>query len=269
VALIDPPPFFNALVDQPVPWGVPDYLQAARAAILAGRPVTSKVRDDLPVEDTFPEDEHAEYLPRPASADFVLAVKNVRALLARIEVVRRLAPEARVVMCARDPYDTIASWRRTFDHLREADIANSGVSRPDNPMLPARDREELAAIAACGDVAERRARFWAWSARRILEHRDGAVLVDYADLVSDPHLTLDAIFDGLDPGRREDGIGPSMPRRHRYLLDRRDREAIGDLCVPLARELGLAVRLPPAPPGRLRRLGHVARTAWSRATRRP
>jgi sulfotransferase family protein len=149
----------------------------------------------------------------------------------------------RVVLCVRDPYDTIASWKRSFAHLRDADVRRTAVSVPENEMLPERDRAELAAVAECPDVAERRARWWAWSARRVLEELDGAVLVDYDRLVRDPRSTLAEVLRGLDPGTPPRSLTASVPRAHRELLDATDRDAIGDLCVPLARELGIA--LPP------------------------
>jgi SAM-dependent methyltransferase len=245
VALIDPPELFGALEHQAVPWGVPAYFQETRATIAEGGMVVSKVDGDLPVTDTYPDDVRARYAPSPASADFVLAVKNVRALLARLEAVRPLLDGTRLVLCARDPYDAIASWKRSFEHLREADVHGTAVSRPDNPLLARRDRDELQLIATCTDVAERRARFWAWSARRVLEQRDGAVLVDYDRLVREPSATVAEVTAGLEPGPPPADLEPSDPRRHRELLHDRDREAIGDICLPLARELGLVVRAEP------------------------
>ena len=125
VAVIDPPPLVNALSTQPVPWGVAAYIQETRAAVVSGQPVLNKVDGALPTEDTFPRDEYSEYQPAPDTPDFVLVVKNVRALLARLEAVLALLDDARLVLCVRDPYDALASWKRTFPHLRDADVWSS------------------------------------------------------------------------------------------------------------------------------------------------
>ncbi|MDQ3093045.1 MAG: hypothetical protein M3R46_15595, partial [Actinomycetota bacterium] len=85
----------------------------------------------------------------------------------------------------------------------------------------------------------------AWSARRLLEHRDGAVLVDHEELVRDPRPCLARVMPGLAPGAPPAGPGPPAAPPQRHVLDDRDREVIGGLCLPLARELGIAVRTDP------------------------
>jgi hypothetical protein len=240
VALIDPPGLKRALADEKLR-GLPDYVETLRTTIAAGGSVMNKVAGGLPVADTFDNNSHAEYRPAPDSPNFLLVLKHVRSTLARLEAVRAVLPEARLVLCVRDPYQTIASWKRTFPHLRDGDVLANRVAHPDNESLPERDRRELAAAARCDDPAERRARWWAWSARRVLENRDGAVLVDYAHLVRAPWRALREILAGLEPGTPPPQLAPSQPRAHLHLLDARDHEAINRICMPWARKLGIVV----------------------------
>jgi len=252
VVVMDPPEVSAALDTQRVPWAIPAYMQRTRLAVAGCEEVATGVVGGRPPIDPLavrPANSPGAAAPdrnaaRAANPDHVLAIESVPAL-ARLEAVRPLIPDARIVLCARDPYGAIASWKRTLAQPGERGGDALGLPRHDHPLLPARDREELAAIAACSDDAERRARWWAWSARRLLEHRDGAVLVDHEELVRDPRPCLARVMPGLAPGAPPAGPGPPAAPPQRHVLDDRDREVIGGLCLPLARELGIAVRTDP------------------------
>lgn len=212
VALVDPPEVESSLTEHQQPWGVPVYLRETRVAIADGR-------TDF----------------RPDSPDFLLAVENSSgALLARADAVRAVLPRTRTALCVRDPYDTIADWKRATDR-----------PAPVNSWLPEAEQAEWNRIDDCPDPAERLALRWAWWARQVLKRPDNAVLVVHEELLTDPRATLARVLDGLDAGRAPADLPRSRPVRDRGVLDAQNRKAIADICVPLARKLGIAVHPEP------------------------
>ena len=64
--------------------------------------------------------------------------------------------ERRIVACVRNPVDTIASWKASFQHLNTADVGPF-VDHPQLMWLAGREREALQSVAATADLATRRA----------------------------------------------------------------------------------------------------------------
>jgi hypothetical protein len=170
----------------------------------------------------------------------VLAAKNTREFLLRLEALRCVMPAARIVACVRNPFDTIASWKRSFRHLRDADVGPF-VRHPQCMWLPPEQRDALASIAATPHPAERRALWWRFLAERVLEHRRDVVLVRYEELVAEPLPVLGRILAGFDAGGLRAPIRPSSARSSRRLLDDDDLFAIREICSPTAAQLGLTV----------------------------
>jgi len=240
VAINEPQEAISVLQQEEVPWGMAAFYGRVRRDIEAGRPIENKIRRGRVVEDTARYEKRRWYRPAVASPDFVLAVKNTREFLLRLEALRSVMPEARIVACVRDPLDTVASWKRSFRHLRDADVGPF-VRHPQSMWLPQAQREALASIAATPHPAERRALWWRFLAERVLEHRDVVVLVRYEELVAEPLPVLRRILDGFDAGDLRAPIGPSGARSSRRLLDDDDLIAISEICSPAAARLGLAV----------------------------
>jgi Sulfotransferase family len=238
VAINEPSEMIGLLRREDLPWGVPDFYQSVRRDVLAGKPIENKLLDGEVVEDTTKSQARRRYKPGVAGDDFVLAVKNTREFLLRLEDVRRVMPAARIVACVRDPFDTIASWKASFPHLHDADVAPF-IRHEGQMWLSERERGTLREIPATPDPAERRARWWTFQARRVLHNRDALVLVRYDDLVHQPMTVLDQVLDGFRSGGLRRPISPSTPRGGRELLDEHDHEAIRTICSPVAAELGL------------------------------
>ncbi|MGG2464366.1 hypothetical protein ACO0M4_32165 [Streptomyces sp. RGM 3693] len=208
VALVDPPEVEGSLREHQQPWGVPVFLRETRTAVADGR-------TDF----------------RPASPDFLLAVANSDgALLARADAVRAVLPRTRIALCVRDPYDTLADWKRADDR-----------PTPATSWLPEAERAAWQRIDAGPDPAERLALRWAWWARQLLDRPDNTVLVTHEQLLTDPRAALASVLEGLDAGRAPADLPRSGPVRDRGALDARDRRAIADICVPLAHKLGIVV----------------------------
>jgi sulfotransferase family protein len=240
VAINEPREVISVLREEEVPWGIPTFYDRLRHDIGAGRPIENKVRGGQVVEDTALDERRRLYRPVVASAEFVLAVKNTREFLLRLEPLQRVMPGSRIVACVRNPADTIASWKRSFRHLRDADV-RPFVRHPHCMWLPQTQCDELASIAATPRVAERRALWWRFLADRVLEHRREIVLVRYEELVAEPLPVLERILTGFRAGALRSAIAPSNARSSRSLLDDDDLIAIRQICSSTAAQLGLGV----------------------------
>jgi Sulfotransferase family len=241
VAINEPAEIISLLGAEEVPLGVPAFYRELRRKILAGKPIENKLLDGEVVEDTAVYQRRHEYTPSVAADDFVLAVKNTREFLFRLEAVRQVMPTARVVACVRDPFDTIASWKASFAHLRDADVTPF-AGHPTQMWLSEQQRAALREIAATSDLPERRALWWRFQAERLLEHSERILLVDYNELVRQPMTVLRRLLSGYHPGRPRAPITSSVPRSKRKLLDDRDLRAIQTICSEVAAELQMSMR---------------------------
>ncbi len=241
VGLNETPELVTALKGTLTPWSLPQYLRRTRSDILDGKPVRNKVKDGRVIADTAQEDRFDTYRPSVETHDFVIAAKNTFAFLSSLARLRQVMPRARFAICVRNPVDTIASWKASFAHLRQADLTIRPVGGPDDPNLSPRWCEALSEIEATQDLAVRRAKLWRYLAERILEdRRHGHILVRYEDLVADPQALLARLLDGLPAGTLKDGWQAPRPRDRRSVLDARDLDAIRAVCAPTAAEIGVA-----------------------------
>jgi hypothetical protein len=159
--------------------------------------------------------------------------------MARIELLRRVMPDAPIVVCVRNPIDTLASWKGSFPHLRDADLNRFPVDYRNHGFLTRNERERLQRIADTESVIQRRAMIWAYLADMALKHRDSVLLVRYEDLIRNPRDELKRILDAV-PGFDAPGIqvDPLVPRSRRELLHREELDAIADHCGTQAEALG-------------------------------
>lgn len=240
VGLNETPELVTALKGSLTPWLLPRYLRRIRGDVLDGKPVRNKVKDGRVISDTAVEDRFNSYQPSVETHEFVIAAKNTFAFLSSLARLRQVMPRARLVICVRNPLDTIASWKGSFAHLRQADLKIRPVGGPDDPNLLPRWRTTLEEIEAAHNLAVRRAKLWRYLAERILEDRvNGHIVVLYEDLVTNPRKVLTELLDGLPAGALQDGWQPPRPRNRRDALDADDLQAIRRICAPIASELGV------------------------------
>lgn len=241
VGLNETPELVTALKGPLTPWSLPAYLRHVRSDILDSKPVRNKVKDGRVISDTAEEDCFGTYQPSIETHEFVVAAKNTFAFLSSLARVRQVMPRARFVICVRNPVDTIASWKASFAHLRQADLTIRPVGGPDDPNLSPRWRGALEEIEATQNLAVRRAKLWRYLAERILEDRvNGHILARYEDLVADPVAVVAKLLEGLPAGTLQVGWQAPRPRDRRSVLDDEDLEAIATICAPMAAQLGVA-----------------------------
>ncbi|MFM6130299.1 MAG: sulfotransferase, partial [Sphaerospermopsis kisseleviana] len=162
------------------------YYRDLRRRILDGEPVENKTDDSGIIADTAKGDVRTKASIAVQNDDFMLWTKNTLTYLSRLPQLLDAMPEATFVACVRHPVDTIASWARTFPHLRDAAVERFPVGSPSDPLLSPAQREQLAVIAACTDLPRRRALLWNYLANIILEYKDRLIIVRLEDLAAQP-----------------------------------------------------------------------------------
>ena len=241
VVLNEPAEVFAVLERQGIPHDLNDVFQVMRQKILAGEPIENKLTGGEVTPDTAVHGGgRSLYQPRPATAEFALAMKNTHAFLPRLEGVREAMRDARIVACVRNPIDTIASWKyRRFAHLREADVVKIPIGHVEDRWLSDSDRGSLREIGNTTDAALRRALLWRHFAGMILRNREHVLLVRYQDFVREPALALARILEGYQPGQLVRPLTQSEPRRTGEALDQQEKDVIRSVCQDAARALGV------------------------------
>lgn len=237
----EPAEIFAPLQSQSPPHGVALYYRETRRRILDGEPVDNKVRDGVLVEDTALADGREPWLPVVTRPDFLLATKNTLAYLARLPQLRRALPRAAIVACVRHPFDTVASWKRSFPHLASADMERQALGHSRDELLGEPARRRLREIAAAEAPALRRALLWRHLAELILDSRPLLTLLRYEALAARPEETLRGLMLSIAPGRPFAPSAPlpaSAPRCRRENLDAEDIAALRGVCAQTAAELG-------------------------------
>lgn len=241
VVINEPRQVFKPLAEELVPWSVALLYQELRRDILDGRAVENKIKNGQLIEDTAIVDEHNFYTPSVSRADFLLGTKNTLAYMARLSQLQRIMPHAPIVACVRHPLDTIASWKTTFAHLRNAVVADFPVGHLHDPLLATWQRHRLAEIAATPEVVLKRALLWRYLAECLLMNQRQLIIVRYEELVERPVETLQMIIrqtPHAPPLYGLDKLAPSRIRSKQVALDTMDRQVIGDICGQYAAELG-------------------------------
>jgi hypothetical protein len=240
VVLNEPDGVNRSLRKEPIPYGVGAFYRDIRRDVLEGRPIRNKLRDGKVTDETMEVNEQSDYLPEVENDDFVLGVKNPLGFLSRLRGLRRAMPQARVVLCVRNPFDTIASWKTTFSHLKTADVARLWNGGLQDPSLSARARGILEEVAKIDNVAWRRAAWWRYLADLITEFQSEIILVPYQVVVQNPMPIVQRIMAGFHHGVLREPIERSTPRTaRRSALDGEDYQAIRALCGQAAAALGV------------------------------
>jgi len=209
--------------------------QALRQNILDGKAVENKIHQGKLIEDTRVLDQREHYHPAVQHPDFTLATKNTLAYLARLPQLRAHLPHAPIVACIRHPSDTIASWKTSFPHLRDAQVEGFPIGHPQDTLLSSRHRLRIQEVSAMPQLPMRRALLWRALAQLLWEERDRILLVRYEELVNRPEEILKQIFSAISQAYQpKHPPQPSQLRQQREVLDHEDEQAIKDLCAETA-----------------------------------
>lgn len=241
VAINEPGEIFPVLKNHIVPFGMAVYYRSIRGKILDGEPIENKLQNGEPIEDTSVIDGREKHVPAVYSEDFALFTKNTLAYSSHISGLRRVMPYAPIFACVRNPYDTIASWKESFPHLRDADVTKFFLGGINDPFLSGVERYLLMQIASCKSESVRRALLWRYLAERIIAQKNDLAIVRYEDTVKNPVDVINTILDAFPAGKAEFGIPAiekSEIRSKRHALTKDDYIAISSLCMDVANEFG-------------------------------
>ncbi|QOV89227.1 sulfotransferase [Humisphaera borealis] len=251
VVLNEPDGISRPLRKELIPYGVGAFYRDQRREILERRPILNKLKDGKVTDETMEANEQTQYLPAVTSRDFVLGVKSPLGFLSRLPAMRRAMPAAKLIVCIRNPFDVIASWKTTFSHLLSADVKKMSHGGLRDPFLSDRQRRALVDVGQLKNPAWRRAAWWRYLADQILDAvamsgganagSAGLIVVPYTQAVTDPMSVMGRIFEGFNPGTLREPIEPSTVRAgKRDALDAEDLQAIRAVCLPTAALLGVA-----------------------------
>jgi hypothetical protein len=241
VVINEPSTIFAFLKESGDPWGVADYYKKLRENILAGESVENKIANNSLIEDTAKLDEREQYTPMVSSENFLLGTKNTLAYMARLPNIERIMPFAKTIACIRHPYQTIASWKRTFDHLRLADVRSFPVGNPSDEFLTQKQRQQLAQVDSSENAAEKRALLWRYLATILWDNKARLFIVHYESLISDTSQQLTTILDyvGADnPVWSSQLDKPLSLSDKSSVLTTEDLLAIKKICWPIASKFG-------------------------------
>ena len=203
IVINEPAEVFGAL-EHPGGFGLAAYYQRLRGQILTGQAVPNKVdsRGRL-VEDTFASDVRTDLRYEPGSDAFPLGTKNTLAFSARLEQIAESMPESPIFFCIRNPISTIASWSRSFEHLRMAVTGKARIGTSSDPFLAGVERRQLERIEAEPEVEIRRAMWWNFLARRALKNINRLEIVRYEDFSEDPRTLLHVAAERIGETKRD------------------------------------------------------------------
>ena len=241
VVINEPAPIFPPLTNDLIPWQIATFYQDLRRDILDGQPVENKVQDGQVIEDTAVIDVRVPYQAAVSRPDFLLCTKNTLTYMARLSQLKQVLPDAPIIACVRHPIDTIASWKTSFPHLKQAAVTEFPVGHVNDPFLAQWQRLRLAEIAATPNEVLKRALLWRYLADILLMNAHKVILIHYENLVTQPVSVLKRILQQIPnapPLYKTHKITASMVRQKREVLDEADLQAIGDICGESAVALG-------------------------------
>ena len=216
------------------------YFREQRRKILAGEPVLNKLdAHGAVVQDTFRR-EHAlsPSNPEVQSRDFVLAVKNPLAFMARLPLLMEETSDLALIACIRHPMDTLGSWAASFRHLKLADISRFPLQGRDDPHLTPWQGEQLDRVAEEPHPHIRRCLLWRYLAELLWRQRAGLQLVHYESLCSHPGRVLAQLLG-------EEGLTSrpvqSSPAESRHYLTSREQRQVTNLCGDMAEKFGYII----------------------------
>lgn len=238
VAINEPLEVFGHLQTDSSDHGIASYYVTLRKRILSGLPVENKTHNGAIITDTAKLNVRTAAPIRVERPDFMLWTKNTLAYLGTLERLLAAMPGAIFVACVRHPVDTIASWTRTFSHLRDADVETLPFGGPSDGSLSKERQIQLASIAACENVHVRRAKLWHYLADLILCQRDRVVILRMEDLISDQPAQVTRIVSARDRQPKGNCRSCFSPKSNVAQLP---EEALGPIvfeCAKASAELG-------------------------------
>lgn len=241
VVLNEPAEIFAPFMSKDLPHGFLTVHADYRRDISLGEEISNKVENKgRLITDTAESDTRISYCPNVNRQSFLLGSKNTLAYLSRLSDIRAVLPRAPIIACIRNPVDTIYSWSRTFEHLRNADVASLVIGGTSDRRLDRWQQDEIERIAAQDNTMVKRALLWRYLAEQILRFKDNLLLIRYEDLAANPTLELTRIWSviGSSEPILKEGI---VARTRDVLLTSQEKNIIVDICGDTAEKFSYSI----------------------------
>jgi len=218
---------------------VAKYYRDIRLAVLSGEKIENKMHQGKIIEDTSLIQSLEYYSPELFDNNFSICTKNTLGYLSRLDKLKVIMPDTSIFACIRNPIDTIASWKSSFEHLRTVVVANDYIIGSKNdPYLTEWQKEKIVKISEEKDLSRKRAMFWAYLAEWIFINKHELTVISYDDIVLSPVKIVSLIL-GRVAGERgivfKEQPEPSKIRNmKRSGLNDADYNAINEFCNPVA-----------------------------------
>ncbi len=223
----EPAQIFSELETRSDASGIEKYHVACREQVILGQPIENKVLNGRVVEDTAQLDRRNFYNPEICRADFWLGSKNTLAYMASLEKLLKL--EWPIVAMIRHPSDTLASWRNTFEHLKNADVLNFPVANPSYPSWASWQRNSLNEVANAENPKLRRVLLWRMLAKTLMNQSEQIHLWRYEDLIEQPNVYVNK-FNAALHYHGKANISKSVIKARDKDHDPEESEMLRDLC---------------------------------------
>lgn len=248
VVINEPTAIFKFLNENPIPWSLACYYADLRRDILVGSGIENKVLNGEVIQDTAQYDKRQLYKPIVFDDNFLLGTKNTLAYLARLSHIRHVMPYSKTIACIRNPYQTIASWKQSFDHLKQVELHKIPFGQHDL-FLEYEYKRRRQQIENAGNMAEKRALLWCYLAGIILNNQSHLMILRYEDLIADTQRQLSKIFDYLTDSKVTYSTDIALRTLlaladKSHILDKDDLLAIRNICWPLASRFGYNADFP-------------------------
>ncbi len=191
--LNEPKEVIRPINRQPIPYGVDGFYAEIRKNIRLNKPIENKHIDGKIISDTTVEDERTLYSKPDLTPNYHLYTKNTLGYLFAIERLKQTMPDTKIFSLFRNPVDTIASWKNSFEHLEKSLPLELKTIRLQSRWLNKKDNLSLMQINSCDDDCIRRAIFWNFLAIRMIKNAHLINLLHYDDLILDTNRAINKI----------------------------------------------------------------------------
>lgn len=211
------------------------YFNAIRSSVITGEKIKNKVKNGKILTDTALENEVSAYRPKFDDESFILGIKDNIDFLTILSKAQSFGNIKAVLVCIRNPIDSINSWSQTFDHLQSVDLEFMGLLKDQNHRFTNQQVVAIDEINETNDISLKRALFWNFLSEIIWQNRQNIILIPYEAWFSRPAINykqLSSLFGEGDSKLIQSTVTFKLPQRHLSLSDE-EIEVITATCMPL------------------------------------
>lgn len=237
LVLNEPKEVIKPINRQPIPYGINGFYAEIRRNIRLNKPIENKHTDGKLVSDTVQDDQRNPYSKQNLNINYHLFTKNTLGYMFAIERLKQAMPNSKIFALFRNPVDTIASWKNSFEHLKMAKPNELKTIRIQHRWLNKKDNLTLMQINSCEDSCLRRALFWNYLAVRLIKNSHLIKIIHYDDLILNPNTTINKIRDKILQNQEDINLESSEIRSKRLGLSDIEIEIIENTTNNIYHEL--------------------------------